>query len=284
MKSQLSIGFAALLISAAPACSQESKVSLDVPYVPTPQPVVDAMIDMVDLKDGDVVWDLGCGDGRMVITAAKRKDIRGVGVDLNPQRIKESKENAKKAGVEDEVNFRVANLFETDFSDATVLTMYLLQSVNLKLRPVILRDLQPGARIVSNSFTMGEWTPDESRQTDEQIISRNLYHWVVPANISGEWSWEMAGNTEELDIDQKFQFFSGTATVDGKEHEFQSGKVNGKEVAFVIKVPGREELRYQAALEGDILTGTINGEPWKATRKAGTKVPLEPVATTARKK
>jgi precorrin-6B methylase 2 len=264
------------LLALTTACSQEAKRPLDVPFVPTPQPVVDAMLDLVDLRDGDVVWDLGCGDGRMVITAAKRKDIRGIGVDLDPKRIEESQANAKEAGVEERVSFKVADLFETDFSDATVLTMYLLQRVNLKLRPIILKDLQPGARIVSNSFTMGEWTPDVTQQTEESNLSRTIYHWVVPANISGEWDWEVAETKGDLTIQQQFQTFTGSATIEGQKHEFKDGRIKGKEVTFVVDLPDREKTTYTVTAEGDTLTGTIDGKAWKATRREGTQRPIDP--------
>jgi precorrin-6B methylase 2 len=261
-------------LAVLPACSEETAPKLDVPYVPTPQETVDAMLDMVDLQDGDVVWDLGCGDGRMVVTAAKRKNIRGVGVDIDPERIEESKANAEKAGVQDEVEFRVADLFETDFSDATVLTMYLLESVNRRLRPVILRDLQPGARIVSNTFTMGEWKPDETKRIEESW-PRTIYHWVVPANISGEWTWEMEDSGGTMTIEQKFQGFSGSATIDGEEFTFQEGGISGKDVTFTIDVPDRGQREYKGTADGDTMTGTIDGKTWTATRREGTAKPLD---------
>jgi SAM-dependent methyltransferase len=276
MKQILPPVFSLFALLTQPAFSQAKSVNLDVPYVPTPQTTVDAMLDMVDLKDGDVVWDLGCGDGRMVITAAKRKDIRGMGVDIDPKRIEESKENAKEAGVSDKVNFQVADLFETDFSDATVLTMYLLESVNLRLRPVILRDLQPGARIVSNTFTMGDWKPDNTDTSDEEAFRRTAYFWVVPANLTGEWTWTMDGDEGTLKIDQQFQNFTGTYTHDGKSNSFDGGTVKGKEVTFSIEVPDREKSTYTAVAEGDTMSGKIEGKEWKAVRTAGTRVPLDP--------
>jgi precorrin-6B methylase 2 len=266
-----------LVLLATTAFSDETKIQLDVPYVPTPQATVEMMLDMVDLKDGDVVWDLGCGDGRMVITAAKRNKIRGVGVDLDPKRIAESKANAEKAGVGDKVEFRVANLFETDFSDATVLTMYLLESVNQKLRPVILRDLEPGARIVSNTFTMGEWQADAKNVSKENGFDRTAYFWIVPANISGQWSWKMGDAVGTLEIAQRFQTFSGKLTLDGKEHAFEDGKIRGKEVSFVVDVPDREQRNYTAVVEGEEMKGKIGEEEWQATRQDGTAAVLDPV-------
>jgi hypothetical protein len=277
MKRLTATALALSALTIVPACSQDAAPALDVPYVPTPQPIVDMMLDMVNLQDGDVVWDLGCGDGRMVITAATRKDIRGVGVDIDPQRIKESKENAKKAGVEDKVDFRVADLFKTDFSDATVLTMYLLETVNRRLRPVILRDLQPGARIVSNTFSMGDWKHDEMKTTEGETFPRNIYHWVVPANITGSWKWTMGDESGVLKIEQNFQEFTGTATMNGESHPVKEGRIKGREISFVIDVPERGDTTHTATADGDQLNGVIDGKKWSAKRDAGTKVVLDKV-------
>ncbi len=151
------------------------KPNLDVPYVPTRQTVVDAMLKLANVSNGDVHYDLGCGDGRIVISAAKKGAI-ATGVDIDPQRIKEAHENAKIAGVSDKVTFIEGNLFDLDFSKATVLTLYLLPSVNLKLRPKILKELKPGTRIVSHAFDMGDWEPDKKIVVDGSTI----YFWTVP--------------------------------------------------------------------------------------------------------
>ena len=148
----------------------------DVPYVPTRPEVVNAMLKLAKVSKNDVVYDLGCGDGRIVITAAKNYGATGVGIDIDPQRIKEANENAKNADVTDKVKFQQADLFTTDFSKATVLTLYLLPSVNLKLRPKI-QQLKPGTRIVSHAFDMGDWKPDQTVQVDGTTI----YLWTVPA-------------------------------------------------------------------------------------------------------
>jgi Methyltransferase domain len=139
--------------------SQAQPVEKDVPYVPTPTPVVNEMLRIANVKKNDVLYDLGSGDGRIVITAAQKFGTRGVGIDIDPQRIKEANQNAKKAGVTDRVQFRQQNLFETDFSNATVVTLYLLPDINLRLRPRLLSQLKPGTRIVSHAFDMGDWKP-----------------------------------------------------------------------------------------------------------------------------
>jgi ubiquinone/menaquinone biosynthesis C-methylase UbiE len=148
----------------------------DVPYVPTPQPVVDKMLEMAKVRAGDVLYDLGCGDGRIVITAAREHGARGVGIDINPARISEARENAAKAGVTDKVEFKVGDLFEADFSDATVVTLYLLPDINRKLRPQLWRQLKVGTRVVSHDFDMGpEWPPERI----EHLEHKTLYYWTI---------------------------------------------------------------------------------------------------------
>jgi 2-polyprenyl-3-methyl-5-hydroxy-6-metoxy-1,4-benzoquinol methylase len=149
----------------------------DVIYVPTPPEVVDKMLRMAGVKEGDVLYDLGSGDGRIVITAAKQHKVRGVGIDIDPQRIREAEENARAAGVTDLVRFSNEDLFQANISEATVVTLYLLESLNEKLRPKLLRDLKPGTRIVSHAFRMGDWEPERSDDVNGVMI----YYWTVPA-------------------------------------------------------------------------------------------------------
>ena len=153
-----------------------AQIDLDVPYVPTPMEVVDVMLDLAKVNRSDVVYDLGCGDGRIVITAAKKYGATGIGVDLNPERIEEANAYAKKKGVEKKVKFYEGNLFDFDFSKATVLTLYLLPDVNLKLMPKILKEMKPGSRVVSHAFDMGDWKPDKQVSVD----GRTIYLWTVP--------------------------------------------------------------------------------------------------------
>lgn len=148
----------------------------DVPYVPTPQPVVDAMLEVAGVKPGDVLYDLGSGDGRIVVTAAQRFGVRGVGIDINPERIQEAEANARAAGVERLTEFRQEDIFKADFGDATVVTMYLLPSVNNRLKPKLLNDLKPGTRIVSHAFDIEGWEPERIIEAD----GRTIYFWVVP--------------------------------------------------------------------------------------------------------
>lgn len=175
----LMIALAALSVAFAPGHALAR--SLDVPYVPTPQIVVDKMLELAEIKPGDVLIDLGSGDGRIPVTAAKKYGITASGVDLNPVRVKEAKENAEKEGVTDKVQFYEQDLFETDLSKATVITMYLLSDINMKLRPK-LEKLKPGTRIVSHAFDLGDWKPDKS----EVVDGRTIYFWVVRENMIRE--------------------------------------------------------------------------------------------------
>jgi len=189
MKRWMTVGIGAVLLGFTPAVAQDvgarvdelvfspaSTPALDVPYVPTPQHVVDEMLRLGDVKKGDFLIDLGSGDGRIVVSAARDHGARALGIDLNPERIAEANANAKAAGVEDKVEFRQGDLFEQDLSKADVLTLYLLPSVNEKLKPKILRELRPGTRVVSHSFDMGDWKPDKTVEVD----GRTLYLWIVP--------------------------------------------------------------------------------------------------------
>ena len=148
----------------------------DVVYVPTPPEVVAEMLKVANVTSKDVVYDLGSGDGRIVITAAKELGAHGVGIDIDPQRIKEAEENARQAGVTDKVKFLQTDLFETDISKATVVTLYLLPNLNLRLRPKLFKELKPGTRIVSHSFDMGDWKPDQTID----VNGRSVYFWVIP--------------------------------------------------------------------------------------------------------
>jgi len=179
---RLRIAGAAVCAALAAACvlAQQTERAKDVPYVPTPQPVVDEMLRLANVTKDDIVYDLGCGDGRLVITAVKKFGARrGVGVDIDPQRIRESNENARAAGVTDRVKFLEQDLFETDFKEATVVTLYLLPQVNLRLRPKLLSDLKPGTRIVSHAFDMGDWKPEKVVTVEPG--GQTLYFWTVPA-------------------------------------------------------------------------------------------------------
>jgi len=178
---------AAVLMCAALATAQQTqpKKPLDVPYVPTTEAAVDAMLKLAGVTKNDVVYDLGCGDGRIVIEAAKQYGARGVGIDIDPQRIAEANANAKRVGVEKLVRFEENDLFKADFKDATVVTLFLLSSVNQRLKPKLLAELKPGTRVVSNTFDMGDWKPEKEfvvpNTDDDSFLSHRLYLWTIPA-------------------------------------------------------------------------------------------------------
>src|ERR671922_2663173 len=201
-----------------PQVGQEGK---DVVWVPTPQVLVDKMLDMGKVTSRDYVIDLGSGDGRTVISAAKRGS-RALGIEYNPDMVELSKRNAAKEGVSDRAQFIKADLFESDFSKAQVITMFLLPSINLKLRPKIL-DLKPGTRIVSNSFDMGEWTPDQTEKVDGCTNWCTAYLWIVPAKVEGTWKLPQG----ELTLKQNFQMISGTLKSGNNNAQITNGKVNG---------------------------------------------------------
>ena len=177
-RGMIACGFLALLAGAMPGAERQATARRepDVIYVPTPQEVVEAMLRMANVKPGDVVYDLGCGDGRVVITAAKKFGATGVGVDINPDRIEEANANARAANVTDRVKFMEGDMFQTDLRKATVVTLYLLTSLNLKLKPKLFAELKPGSRIVSHAFDMGEWKPER----EETVNRRRIFLWTIP--------------------------------------------------------------------------------------------------------
>jgi len=220
-----------------PSVGQEGK---DVVWVPTPQALVDRMLDMARVTPKDFLMDLGSGDGRTVITAAKR-GVRALGVEYNPDMVELSRRNAEKEGVANLAGFVKADLFETDFSKATVITMFLLPEINLKLRPKIL-DLKPGTRIVSNSFTMGEWIADDTQNVEKDCDSSwcTALLWIVPAKVAGSYKTPQG----ELTLKQQFQKLSGTLRTGGRTLALE-GKVQGERISFTAG--GR---KYQGRLNG----------------------------------
>jgi len=177
----ITLPFAAVQAQSAATAERPARTP-DVIFVPTPQPVVDAMLKMANVRKGDILYDLGSGDGRIPITAAKRFGVRAIGIDIDPERIAEAKANAQKAGVTNLVTFRNDDLFASDFSEARVVTLYRLDSLNEKLRPKLLRELKPGTRIVSHAFRMGDWEPEQTQEIDGRMV----YFWTVPARQSGK--------------------------------------------------------------------------------------------------
>lgn len=231
----------------------------DVVWVPTCQPLVEQMLDLAQVTPQDFVVDLGSGDGRTVITAAKR-GARALGVEYNPNMVRLSQDNAAKAGVTGKATFVQADLFETDFSQATVVTLFLLPSINMKLRPKIL-DMKPGTRIVANTFTMEDWEPDQTVTIDHQDCTswRTALLWIVPAKVEGTWTTPQGA----LTLHQTFQTVSGTLGTDNAP--VADARLRGDRLVFTAG-----GVRYAGQVNGATITGTATASgterPWTATR------------------
>jgi methylase of polypeptide subunit release factors len=248
----------------------------DVPFVPTPQVVVDEMLRMARVTPSDFVMDLGSGDGRIAITAAKKFGARALGVELDEHLIFQSEESARQAGVEDRVQFLRQDLFKTDLRRASVITMYLLPSVNRRLRPRLL-DLKPGTRIVAHDFDLEEWKPDHIT-----TIRKNVFLWIVPAKVAGRWRGRVALpdglRTVEIELNQRFQEVNGLARINGQITQLWEAKLSGERLSFVL-VDGADRdneasLYFDGrvgdnAIEGEILRGVGNGQTrirWQAAK------------------
>jgi SAM-dependent methyltransferase len=263
----------ALFVLARPALAQ---VVPDVPFVPTPQVVVDEMLRVARVGQADFVIDLGSGDGRIAITAAKKFGARAMGVELDEHLIFQSEESARQAAVEDRVKFLRQDLFKTDLSPATVITMYLLPSVNRRLRPRLL-DLKPGTRIVAHDFDLEDWKPDQVT-----TIRKNVFLWVVPAKVGGRWRARVplpdGPRTIEIELNQRFQDVNGLARIDGQVTQMWEAKLSADRLSFVL-VDGTDRdneasLYFEgrvagSAIEGEIRRGVGNGQTrikWQATK------------------
>jgi hypothetical protein len=244
------------LAQAAPEFKPEvGQAGKDVVWVPTPQTLVDKMLEMAKVTPKDYVIDLGSGDGRTVITAAK-KGATAHGIEYNPDMVALSKRNALKEGVSAKATFEKADIFESDFSKAQVITMFLLDSINMKLRPKIL-DLKPGTRIVSNTFNMGDWEPDRTEKVEGCTGWCTAHLWIVPAKVEG--TWKLAKG--ELKVNQKFQNIEGTIS-DGNVVTPIKGKLDGARISFTAG-----NARYTGQVEGNVIEGRVgSGGTWKATR------------------
>jgi precorrin-6B methylase 2 len=240
----------------------EGQQGKDVIWLPTAQALVDKMLDLARVTPQDFVIDLGSGDGRTVITAAKR-GARALGIEYNPEMVELSKRNAAKEGVADKTQFIKADIFESDFSKATVITMFLLTDINLKLRPQIL-NLKPGTRIVSNTFNMGEWEPDatDSVESGEKCFNYcTALFWIVPAKVAGTWKLSQG----QLALQQNFQMISGTLTSNGSNAAPANGRLRGDEITFTAG-----GAQYVGRVSGNTMQGTFTSGAstgtWSASR------------------
>ena len=251
-----------------PHSGQEGK---DVIWVPTPQSLVERMLDMAKLTPKDIHYDLGSGDGRTVIAAAKR-GAQSYGVEFNPEMVALSNRLAAKEGVSGKATFINGDIFQTDFSKATVLTLYLLPSLNLKLRPTILK-MKPGTRVVSHAFTMDDWQPDQTDSAD----GRTAYLWIVPAQVEGTWKWSVSGSGPreyELMLRQQYQKVEGVVRLDDKMGQVRDVKLDGDRISFAVVelTGGTNPIRrdFTGRVNGNTIEGTVKypgGEgKWSATR------------------
>ncbi|MBM3356587.1 MAG: class I SAM-dependent methyltransferase [Betaproteobacteria bacterium] len=285
----LTLPAAALAQSAAkpgtdyqPSVGQEGK---DVIWVPTPQALVERMLQMANTKPDDYVVDLGSGDGRTVIAAAKKFGARALGIEYNADMVTLSQRTAEKEGVAGRAQFVRGDIFESDFSQATVLTLYLLPNLNIKLRPTILK-MKPGTRVVSHAFSMQEWQPDQT----ESVEGRTAYLWIVPAPVEGTWRWSVSTGGPrdyELTLRQYFQHVEGLVRLDGNMGQVRDVKLNGDGIRFSIyELTGSAPVRrdFIGRISGDTMKGKVkrhDGGPdadWTATRTPSAAAPAAAAA------
>ncbi|HTD90247.1 MAG TPA: methyltransferase domain-containing protein [Burkholderiales bacterium] len=249
----------------------------DTPYVQTPQVVVDKMLELAKVSGKDYLIDLGSGDGRMIITAAKRYGAHGFGVDLNKSLVTLSNRNAVKMGVANRAVFYERDLHDTDLTQADVITTYLLPEVNLMVRPRLLA-LKPGTRIVSHDYGMGEWPPDVAIEMDApgKPVGRDqrskVLFWIVPTQVAGKWVWQGAAGSYELQLEQVFQKITGTLSVGGRRVVIDKAVLSGEHVSFEVSVDKGDKGRHE--FSGKVINNAIEGDmrvagaaqPWNATR------------------
>jgi protein-L-isoaspartate O-methyltransferase len=250
----------------------------DTPYVQTPQNVVDRMLEVAKVGPADYVIDLGSGDGRMVITAAQKYGARGFGVDLDRRLVELANRRAASAGVAGSAVFYERDLYETDLSAASVVTIYLLPEVNLMVRPKLLATLKPGTRVVSHDYNMGNWPPDAEMVLDapDKPVGRDkkskVFYWVVPGNAAGKWRWEtaVAGKPAvfNLTVTQNFQMISGSLDIDGNALPLERARLSGENISLSAKDP-RDGTHYEFSgrITGEGITGVVRVDNARAQRQ-----------------
>jgi SAM-dependent methyltransferase len=258
----------------------QAQYPFDVPFVPTPQVVVDEMLRLARVGPLDYVIDLGSGDGRIPITAAAKYGARGLGVDLDPELHAQSEEGAREAGVDARVKFINQDLFKTDISEATVVTMYLLPNVVKRLRPKLL-ELKPGTRIVSHDFDMDEWKPDH-----KTTIRKNVFLWVVPANVGGRWQArvELPGGARDFEFEfrQKFQELDGLVRINGQLTQLWESSLESDRIRFVIVDNADRENEASLYFEGRVRGEVMEGEIRRGVGNAATLLKWRAVKVAAR--
>jgi hypothetical protein len=263
----------ALAAALASACAgfEENGFEFYIPYVPTPQYLVERMLALAEVNELDYLIDLGSGDGRIPITAAKKHGARTLGVEIKPELIRVANRNAVEAGVTDKVTFRQQDLYQTPIADASVITLYLPPSVNLKLRPRLLAELRPGARVVSQSYNMGGWHAD--RRIDVRGIE--IYLWIVPARVAGRWHLSDGAREFAVVIEQQFQEISGSAMAGDRSIPLREATLRGDRIEFALELGEAGTLRFRGRVAGDVIEHEpADGEmPWRASRVAAARAP-----------
>jgi hypothetical protein len=273
------------LLTAHPAYSQQQEelpaIAEETPYVISPTPVVETMLKMAGVRATDFLIDLGSGDGRIVITAAKEYGARGFGVDYDPRLIRLATENAKKAGVSDRVTFIEQNLFQTDFTQASVITMYLLEEYNLALKPKLFA-LKPGTRIVSHDFGMGDWEPDTKMKIpvpDKPVgleKASTIMFWLVPAKVEGAWKARVPGakgwTDAQIRFEQHYQKISGEAVINGQHLPLERATLSGESISFRVQ-QGERTIRFIGLARNGRITGQVavsggRNYRWRALRSS----------------
>ena len=261
-------GFAPAFAQFQPQVGQSGK---DVIWVPTPDDVVERMLTMAQVTPNDYVWDLGAGDGKIAIMAAKKFGARATGIEYNPDMVKHANANAQAAGVagtgKGQAQIRHGDIFATDFSQATVITLYLLPALNMKLRPTIL-SMRPGTRVVSHSFSMEDWEADEISTLD----GRRAYFWLVPANVMGTWTLELGSQKTDMALEQRFQHVTGSLTLGAIHAGLRDARLRGTAIYFSYIDPLGLRRDFAGRVSGNRMEGTFRDEKggegkWSAAKK-----------------
>jgi SAM-dependent methyltransferase len=245
---------------------QVGQAGKDVIWVPTPEDLVERMLRMAQTTPNDFVIDLGSGDGRIAIAAAKKFNARSLGIEYNPDMVELSTRNASKEGVAGKVRFAKADIFESDFSQATIITMYLLPGLNLKLRPKLL-DMKPGTRIVSHQFNMDDWQPDETTNID----GRRAYFWLVPAKVQGTWRMQSGSDVLDITLEQKYQVLEGTVKLGVVNAGLRDARLAGDRITFAFVDQGGLRRDFTGRVTGNTMEGTMKLESGPEARWTATK-------------
>lgn len=245
---------------------QRGQSGKDVIWIPTPPELVEKMLSMAKVTTQDRVFDLGAGDGIIAITAAQKFQAPAVGIEYNPNMAEFARRKVREAGVQDKVRIVTGDIFQEDFSSATVVTMYLLPDLNLRLRPTLLK-MKPGTRVVAHAFDMGEWQPDETATA----AGATAYMWIVPANVAGNWAVTLdGGKTGRLTLEQSFQSVGGSLTVDGRTLPLVGARLRGEELSFQFRGEGSSVSSFSGRVNGERLSGMLStdriGQPFEGRR------------------